>query len=221
MPNNKFIPLNYTKLDDDEMLSRAKEYYELMEKRRSVREFSSEKVNISLIEYAIKTAGTAPSGANKQPWRFVIVESPDIKKKIRDAAEEEEKLNYGGRMPESWLKDLEPFGTNWQKEFLEVAPYLIVVFKIDYEKDEEGKIQKHYYVNDSVGIACGMLLAALHNMGLATLTHTPSPMNFLQKILDRPMNEKPFLLIPVGYPVNGCQVPDIKRKELEEIIIRV
>ena len=151
----------------------------------------------------------------------MVVESPDVKKKIREAAEDEEKLNYSGRMPDSWLKDLEPFGTDWQKEFLEIAPYLIVVFKIDYEKDEKGNILKHYYVNDSVGIACGMLLAALHNMGLATLTHTPSPMNFLQKILNRPANEKPFLLVPVGYPADECQVPDIKRKELEEIMIRV
>ncbi len=213
----KFEKYSFVKYPEDEMLSRAESFYELMTKRRTVRAFSTENVNQRLIELAIKTAGTAPSGANKQPWRFVVVKSPEVKKEIRVAAEKEEKDNYEGRMPESWLKDLEQFGTDWHKDFLEIAPYLIVVFKIDYDLEDE-KIKKNYYVNDSVGIATGMLLTALHNMGLYALTHTPSPMNFLREILDRPKNEKPFLLIPVGYPAEGCEVPVIEKKKLEEIM---
>lgn len=214
----KFEKYSFDKYPEDEMISRAESFYELMTKRRTIREFSSEDVDIKLIELAIKTAGTAPSGANKQPWRFVVVESSEVKKEIRIAAEKEEKENYEGRMPESWLKELEQFGTDWHKEFLEIAPYLIVVFKIDYELEDE-KIKKNYYVNDSVGIATGMLLTALHNMGLYTLSHTPSPMNFLRDILQRPKNEKPFLLIPVGYPAKECEVPVIKKKDLGEIMI--
>ncbi len=214
-----FIKLDFEKKSNDVMISRAEEFYSLMDKRRTVREFSSEKVDIKLIELAIKTANTAPSGAHKQPWKFAVVESPDLKKQIRESAEQEEKENYERRFPESWLKDLAPFGTDWHKEFLEIAPYLIVVFKIDYIREESG-LQKHYYVNESVGIATGMLLTALHNMGLTTLTHTPNPMNFLQKILGRPSNEKPYLLIPVGYPKGGTEVPDLKRKDLEDIVLR-
>ncbi len=218
--NYEFKNLDFKKYPGDEMLERAEDYYEDMKRRRSVRSFSREKVDIQLIEYAVLTAGTAPSGANKQPWRFVVVESPAIKKEIKVAAEKEEKESYEHRMPDAWLKDLEPLGTDWHKEFLEIAPYLIVVFKIDYEKEDE-KIKKHYYVNESVGIATGMLLAALHNMGLATLTHTPSPMNFLRDILGRPKNEKPFMLIPVGYPAEDCEVPVITKKTLNEIMMKV
>lgn len=216
----EFKKLDFKRYSEEEMVSRAEIFYENMKSRRSVRFFAHEKVDIKLLEYAIKTAGTAPSGANKQPWRFVIVDSPEIKSEIREAAEIEEKESYEHRMPDTWLKDLEPLGTDWHKEFLEIAPYLIVVFKIDYEKEDE-KIKKHYYVNESVGIATGMLLAALHNMGLATLTHTPSPMNFLRDILGRPKNEKPFMLIPVGYPAEDCEVPVITKKDLNEIMMVV
>lgn len=213
----KFNRFDYDKLSEEESYLRAKAFYELMNKRRSLRFFSPESVDIRLLEYAVKTAGTAPSGANKQPWKFIIVKSQEIKKEIRIAAEKEERESYEKRMPQSWLDDLAPIGTDWHKEFLEIAPYLIVVFRIDYLKVDSG-LRKHYYVNESVGIATGILLSALQNMGLVTLTHTPSPMNFLQKILNRPSNEKPYLLIPVGYPANDAVVPDISRKNLEEIM---
>lgn len=216
----KFRKFQYNKISEDESLEKGKEFYEVMKKRRSIRNFSPEKFDIGLIELAIKTAGTAPSGANKQPWRFVIVESPIVKKEIRIAAEKEEKESYERRMPQSWLDDLAPLGTDWHKEFLEIAPYLIVVFKIDFVKSDN-ELKKHYYVNESVGLATGMLLAALQNMGLSTLTHTPSPMNFLQKILDRPSNEKPYLLIPVGYPAEDAEVPDITKKQLPEIMLKI
>lgn len=192
-----------------------------MRRRRTVREFSPDPVPFELIELAIKTAGSAPSGANQQPWHFTIVSDDEIKRRIRFAAEEEERENYSGRFPDEWLEVLAPLGTDWHKDFLEIAPYLIVVFKIDYgiEKQPDGGERriKHYYVNESVGIACGMLLAALHHAGLATLTHTPNPMGFLSEILERPKNEKPFLLIPVGYPAEGVKVPDITKKTFGEI----
>lgn len=170
------------------------------------------------METIIATAGTAPSGANKQPWKFVLVDDPALKREIRSAAEKEEKESYQHRMPQEWLDDLEPLGTDWHKEFLEIAPWLIVVFREKY-RIEEGKQRKNYYVDESVGIACGFLLAAIHNAGLASLTHTPSPMNFLRDILGRPQNEVPYLLIPVGYPAEGAEVPDITRKQLDEILI--
>jgi len=218
--NHKFKEFKHDRFSHEQSLKRGLEFCEMMSKRRSIRSFSNEKFDIKLIRTAILTAGTAPSGANKQPWRFVIVESPEIKKEIRTAAEKEEKESYERRMPQSWLDDLAPLGTDWHKEFLETAPYLIVVFKIDYLK--EGKeLKKHYYVNESVGIATGILLSALQNMGLVTLTHTPSPMNFLQKILNRPSNEKPYLLIPVGYPAKDAIVPDIKKKKSGEIMMVV
>ncbi len=216
-----FIPLDFNRLSPEEQQRRAVEFYELMKRRRTVREFSPEPVPFELIELAIKTAGVAPSGANQQPWRFVVVSNPEIKRRIRLAAEEEERENYSGRFPDEWLQALAPLGTDWHKEFLETAPYLIVVFKIDYgvESTPDGGERriKHYYVNESVGIACGMLLAALHNAGLATLTHTPNPMGFLSEILKRPKNEKPYLLVPVGYPADGVKVPDITKKRFEEI----
>ncbi len=217
----EFIPLEFKRLEAEEQRRRAVEFYELMKRRRTVREFSPESVPFELIELAIKTAGVAPSGANQQPWRFIVVSNAEIKRRIRLAAEEEERENYGGRFPDEWLQALAPLGTDWHKEFLEIAPFLIVVFKIDYgvERAQDGREQKikHYYVNESVGIACGMLLTGLHNAGLATLTHTPNPMGFLSEILKRPKNEKPYLLIPVGFPAGGAKVPDITKKTFEEI----
>jgi iodotyrosine deiodinase len=222
MMSYEFIPLDFRRLGSEEQRRRAVEFYELMRRRRAVREFSPDPAPFELIEMAIKTAGAAPSGANQQPWRFVVVGDPEIKRRIRLAAEKEERENYGGRFPGEWLQALAPLGTDWHKEFLEVAPYLIVVFKIDYNVErlpDGGKRKiKHYYVNESVGIACGMLLAALHNAGLATLPHTPNPMSFLNEILKRPKNEKPYLLVPVGYPADGVKVPDITKKHLEDIM---
>jgi nitroreductase len=189
-----------------------------MAERRTVRHFSERAVPFEIIENAIRAAASAPSGANQQPWRFVVVSDPEIKRAIRLAAEEEERTNYNGRFPQEWLDALRPLGTDWHKEFLEVAPWLIVVFRIDYGLDGDRRI-KHYYVSESVGIACGVLLTALHLSGIATLTHTPSPMGFLSRILGRPANERPFLLIPAGYPAEGAEVPDIRRKRLDEVLI--
>ena len=190
-----------------------------MNQRRTVREFDSRNIPLDVMENIIQTAGTAPSGAHKQPWTFCLISDPEMKKQIRIAAEEEEKISYTSRMPESWKNDLAPLGTDWEKPFLEIAPYLIVVFKQSYGMLNGEKIQ-HYYVNESVGIACGFLIAAIHQAGLVTVTHTPSPMNFLSDILQRPKHEKPFLLLPVGYPAKETYVPDIERKQLEEILIR-
>ncbi len=187
-------------------------------RRRSVRTFSPEPVPLELIENAIRFAGSAPSGANQQPWRFVVVRDAELKRQIREAAEVEERENYEHRFPEEWKHALEPFATDWHKEYLEIAPYLIVVFRIDYGL-EDGKKIKHYYVQESVGIATGFLIAALHEAGLATLVHTPNPMGFLTRILDRPVNERPFLLLPVGYPAKGVTVPAIEKKPLAEICI--
>jgi nitroreductase len=189
-----------------------------MNKRRSVREFSDKAVPMEVIENIIKTASSAPSGAHKQPWTFCVVRNPDIKKQIRTAAEKEEYINYNGRMSEEWLDDLKVFGTDWHKPFLEIAPYLIIVFKKAYDLNDNGEKLKNYYVNESVGIACGFLISAIHQAGLITLTHTPSPMNFLEKILNRPKNERAFLLLPVGYPAENAEVPVLKRKDLEEVM---
>ena len=191
-----------------------------MNQRRSVRFFSDQAVPESVMENIIKTAGTAPSGAHKQPWTFCLISDPEIKKKVRIAAEKEEYDNYHGRMSQEWLKDLEPFGTDWHKEFLEIAPYLIVVFKKSYNLESDGTKTKNYYVNESVGIAAGMLISAIHHAGLVTLTHTPSPMNFLAEVLDRPAHEKAFLLLPVGYPAQDATVPDLERKALDQILIK-
>lgn len=190
-----------------------------MSTRRTVRDFSPTPFPFELIEQAIATAATAPSGANQQPWRFVVVSDPDLKRQIRIAAEAEERENYENRFPQEWLDALAPFATDWQKPFLEICPYIIVVFRIDYGLDGDRKI-KHYYVQESVGIATGFLLAALHLSGLATLTHTPSPMGFLGQILGRPANERPFLLIPVGYSAPDAQVPMLTKKPLDEVLIR-
>ncbi|MBK6623231.1 MAG: nitroreductase family protein [Saprospirales bacterium] len=215
----RFIPFRPTAYPPGEMLERSHSFYELMNRRRTVRDFSDKPVPAELIEQIILTASTAPSGANKQPWTFCLVSDPAIKKAIREAAEKEEYTNYHGRMSDEWLDDLKTLGTNWEKPFLETAPYLIVVFKKSWEQAGAEKL-KNYYVMESVGLATGFLLAAIHYAGLVALTHTPSPMNFLQEILKRPENEKPFLLIPVGYPAENAEVPDISRKSLEEVLVR-
>jgi iodotyrosine deiodinase len=218
MSSYKSVPLEFTPYSADEMLSRARSFLDLCSRRRTVRHFSDKPVPRELIELIVRTAGTAPSGANKQPWKFVVVEDRETKRRIRIAAEKEEKHSYEHRMPESWLADLAELGTDWHKDFLEIAPYLIVVFKERFRM-ENGVQKKNYYVEESVGIACGFLLAAIHNAGLASLTHTPSPMNFLRDILRRPDYEVPYLLIPVGYPAQDAVVPDIQRKTLEEIMV--
>lgn len=202
-----------------EMILRTKTFYEWMDKRRTLRDFSEKPVPKEVIENILSAASTAPSGAHKQPWTFCIVSNPGLKKQIRIEAEKEEYESYNGRMPEEWLKDLRPLQTDWKKKFLEIAPYLIIVFKHSYELNDKGQKHQNYYVTESCGIACGFLLAAIHHAGLAALTHTPSPMNFLSKLLNRPENEKPYLLIPVGYPATKCWVPDLKRKGLNEIAV--
>ncbi len=213
----KFSSLNFTELPPDEQQRRADEFFEILSRRRTVREYSDRDVPLELIEKAIATAGTAPSGTNMQPWRFVVVRDAAIKSKIREAAEKEERESYHGRMSEKWLRRLAPLGTDENKPFLEIAPCLIVVFRIT-SVEENGETEPTYYSQESVGIAVGLLLAALHNMGLATLTHTPSPMKFLQEILGRPRNEVPFVLIPVGFPADGATVPNIERKPLDGIM---
>jgi nitroreductase len=216
-PEPVFIPLDFHRVSDIDRSARAEEFFSLLQRRRTVRDYSEQAVPLELIRTAIGTAGTAPSGANMQPWRFVVVRDPEVKRLIRAAAEKEEYESYHGRMSEKWLRRLAVLGTDEHKPFLEIAPYLIVVFRIT-SVAEDGETEPTYYSQESVGIAVGMLLAALHNMGLATLTHTPSPMKFLQEILNRPKNEVPYVLIPVGYPADDAKVPDIKRKPLDEIM---
>jgi iodotyrosine deiodinase len=201
---------------ENEMLERSRNFMKFMDSRRTVREISNKTVPLEIIKNIVITASTAPSGANKQPWTFCIVSSKEMKSQIRHAAEKEEYESYNGRMTDEWLKDLAPLGTDWQKPFLEESPYLIIVFKRIFE-EEDGKKKNNYYVSESVGIACGFLIAAIHNAGLVTLTHTPSPMNFLTKLLNRPENERPYLLLPVGLPKEEVFVPDISRKKFEEI----
>lgn len=213
----RHVPYLGEHFSEEEMLKRSEEFYHWLDRRRSVRHFSDKDVPVEVIEQIIRAAGTAPSGAHKQPWKFCAVSNIQLKAKIRKAAEEEEKENYSGRMSERWLKDLAPLGTDENKEFLETAPWLIVVFKEVYEVGENGEKNNNYYVNESVGIACGMLISAIHHAGLVTLTHTPSPMNFLAKLLERPGNERAFLLLPVGYASKDALVPDIHRKQLDEI----
>lgn len=218
-PRAKFIPYHPPHFAEAEMLQRARSFYQEMELRRSVRAFSAEPVPRELIELAIRTASTAPSGAHRQPWHFVVVDDPEIKRRIRVAAEEEERISYeGGRMPPEWLEALEPLGTDWRKPYLETAPYLIAVFEELFGFYDDGRKRKNYYVRESTGLACGLLIAALHHMGLSTLTHTPSPMGFLNRILGRPQNEKALILLPVGYPAADCEVPDLRRKALEEVL---
>ncbi len=212
------VPLAFQRLTSEHQRRRALEFFETVRTRRSVRDFSAEPVPLDVIETAIRAAATAPSGANKQPWHFCVVRDPEIKRRIRQAAEAEERENYERRFPQEWLDDLAPFGTDWRKPFLETAPCLIVVFRLDYALGADGGKSKHYYVNESVGIAAGFLLAALHAAGLATLTHTPSPMGFLGEILERPPNERAFLLVPVGLPAEGARVPALEKKPLEQIL---
>jgi nitroreductase len=199
------------------MLARARSFYAEADERRTTRHFSSEPVPRELLELAIRTAGTAPSGAHRQPWRFVAVNDPAIKARMREAAEAEERENYHGRMPPEWLAALAPLGTDEHKAHITDAPWVVVVFKELYELLPDGRQIKNYYVDESVGIACGLFIAAIHHMGLVTLTHTPSPMKFLATLLGRPANERPYLLMPVGYPAAGAEVPDLARKPLEAI----
>jgi nitroreductase len=215
---HKFIPYKQKELTADEQLNVSQDFFENLDGRRSIREFSDKPVDIRVIENAIKAASTAPSGAHKQPWTFCVVSNTELKHKIREAAEVEEKQNYASRMSERWLEDLEPFGTNWEKPFIDIAPYIVILFKRAYEVID-GEKRNNYYVNESVGIAAGMFIAAIHDAGLCTLTHTPSPMNFLSKVLDRPENERAFLLMPVGHADENAEVPDIKRKGIEDIMV--
>lgn len=200
-------------------LESSKLFFKWLDTRRSVREFSSKPVPKKVIENLIKSGSTAPSGAHKQPWTFCAISNAELKTEIRRLAEIEEKENYESRMSERWKKDLEPLATDMHKPFLEDAPWLIVAFKKAYEIDELGNKHNNYYVNESIGISCGMLISAIHNAGLVTLTHTPSPMNFLSKILDRPKNERAFLLLPVGYPQTPAYVPKLERKSLQEVSV--
>ena len=218
-----FIPLDpapferRTDLEED-----ARRLFEAMNARRSIRDFSPEPVPRRVIEYAIEVASTAPSGAHRQPWRFVLVGDVEVKRRIREAAEAEEFENYeGGRLPQHWREALAPLGTDWRKPFLETAPWLVVVFEERFGVEPDGTQRHNYYVKESVGIACGFFIAALHQLGLATLTHTPSPMAFLTRLLKRPSNERPFILFPVGYPADGAMVPDLKRKSLDEVMVEV
>lgn len=217
MENKGFIRLDYQLSEEEDVVRHSRDFRMNMDKRRSVRFFSDKSIPSEVIENIIMTASSAPSGAHKQPWFFCAVSDALIKNKIREAAEKEEYENYHGRMSEEWLKDLEKFDTDWRKEFLTTAPWLIVIFKKAFDM-ENGEKSKNYYVNESVGIATGFLIAAIHMTGLVTLTHTPSPMNFLQHILNRPDNERPFLLLPVGYPADGVQVPDLWRKDVKDVL---
>ncbi|MEL7059000.1 MAG: nitroreductase family protein [Acidobacteriota bacterium] len=214
-----FVPYRPERPDPGEMRRLADGFYRRMDARRSVRHFAPDPVPRELIETAIRTASTAPSGAHRQPWRFVAVSEPDIKRRIREAAEHEERISYESRMPDEWLEALRPFGTDWRKPYLETVPWIVVCFEELYGIEPDGSKRKNYYVPQSVGLACGLFIAALHTMGLATLTHTPSPMKFLSEILGRPRNEKPFILFPIGYPAPDAEVPDIERKGLEEIAL--
>ncbi len=218
MTQSKFIPYSEFPLyPEAEMKKRAADFYAEMRRRRSVRDFSDRPVPREVIENCLRTAGSAPSGANRQPWHFVVVSDPQVKKQIRQAAEEQEQAFYTERAPDDWLEALAPLGTDAHKPFLEKAPYLIVIFAQSYGVAENGRRLKNYYVQESVGIATGFLIAALHHAGLACLTHTPSPMGFLNQILKRPSSERPFLILVVGYPAEGAKVPDIQKKPLEEI----
>jgi iodotyrosine deiodinase len=215
------VPYRRPRLPEPVALERARDFRAEMGARRSIRMFSADPVPREMIELAILTAASAPSGAHQQPWTFVAVNDPDVKGRIREAAEAEERRNYAGRMPADWLSALAPLGTDWRKPFLEIAPWIVVLFEQVHGWHPDGSISKHYYARESVGIACGLFIAAIHRMGLATLTHTPSPMRFLSRILDRPSNERPFVLLPVGYPAEDCTVPDLTRRPLDEVAVFV
>lgn len=218
MAEPSFLPLtSYREYPAGEMVRRARGFYEDLKRRRTVRDFSSRPVSREIIESCLLAAGTAPNGANLQPWHFVAVSDPELKRKIRIGAEKEEQEFYSGRAPDEWLEALAPLGTDEHKPFLEKAPYLIAVFTQRYGVLPDGRQVKHYYAVESVGIATGMLITAVHNAGLVSLTHTPSPMGFLNTLLGRPENERPFLLLVVGYPAEGAEVPEISKKPLREI----
>jgi iodotyrosine deiodinase len=218
MKTHGFEPLpDYRTYPEGEMQQRAIDFHRHVQRRRTVRDFSDREVPLEVIENCIRSAATAPSGANRQPWHFAVISDPEVKKKIRIGAEKEESDFYGWRAPEDWLEALEPFATDEHKPFLEIAPYLIVIFAQMHGQDDEGEKVKHYYVNESVGIATGILITALHDAGLATLTHTPSPMRFLNDLLDRPRYERPFLVLVAGHPSETAQVPKISKKTLEEV----
>ena len=217
MDETSFIPYkNYKSYSIEEMKKRSQVFLENIKERRTIRNFSEKPVPKEIIENCLRAASSAPSGANRQPWHFSVVSDPETKKKIREAAEKEEKKLYSGRAPDEWLEALEPLGTDENKPFLELAPYLIIIFSESYGLDTEGKKIKNYYVSESVGIATGLLITALHNAGLATLTHTPSPMNFLREILGRGENERAFLILVTGLPADDVEVPNIRKKSLEE-----
>jgi iodotyrosine deiodinase len=215
------VPLTYERPTAEEALAGSREFLRLLEARRSIRLFSTEPVPIELVENAIRAAGTAPSGAHQQPWTFVLVSDPDVKRRLREGAEAEEREFYERRATPEWLEAIGRIGTDWVKTHITDAPYVIVVFEQAWRPGEDGQKVKHYYVRESVGIAVGFLLAALQAAGLCALTHTPSPMRFLTEILGRPENERPFILIPVGYPAEDAEVPDLARKPLDEILVRV
>ena len=214
---NGHHPLEFQRFAADEMDARSQDWLEHLRLRRSVRDFSTESIPLDVVERCIEAACQAPSGANKQPWTFVLVTEPEVKRRIREAAEKEERAFYNGRAPDSWLEDLDPLGTGPEKPFLESAPALIVIFA---QRHGATKDDRHYYVAESVGIAAGFLIASLHHAGFATLTHTPSPMKFLGEILERPDNERAYLLLPIGYPAADCAVPSIVRKPLSQTLIR-
>jgi nitroreductase len=219
MNGDGFMPLDgYERIPVEEMQNRARELYQEMSRRRSVRDFSEEAVPREAIEYSLRVAGTAPSGANRQPWHFVVVENQETKQRIRAAAEKEELAFYGGRAPDEWLRAVRPLGTSAEKPFLEKAPAIIAVFAQNYRAESDDSKTKNYYVNESVGLACGMLISSLHLCGLACLVHTPSPMRFLNEILDRPQSERPYLLLIVGYPASGVRVPVISRRPFAEYV---
>ncbi|GAA2033570.1 nitroreductase family protein [Nocardiopsis rhodophaea] len=215
-----FIPYRPERYPEEEMLRRGRGFYELMDQRRSVRFFSDAPVPRECVELAVRTASTAPSGAHQQPWKFVVIGDAETKKRVREAAEAEERQNYeGGRLPPDWREALAPLETTSDKAYLETVPWLVVCFAEKYEPRPDGGKRKHYYVNESVGIACGMFIAALHTMGLSTLTHTPNPMAFLTEICERPSNERPYILFPVGYAADDAEVPDLVRKPLSDVLI--
>jgi nitroreductase len=219
MTEPPFLPYHLDRYPEAEMLRRARDFYAFLSGRRSVRHFAPDPVPRELIELAIATASTAPSGAHRQPWRFVAISDPALKRRIRIAAEAEERASYEGRMADEWLEALRPLGTDWHKPFLETAPWLVVVFEEVHGLTADGRPRKNYYVKESVGIACGLFIVALHQMGLATLTHTPSPMAFLAQLLGRPANERPYILFPIGYPDHEAMVPNLRRKALDEVAI--
>ena len=214
-----FVQYQHETYPDNEMIAKSNQFYHWMNERRTVRDFSDKPIPQEVIENILLTSSTAPSGAHKQPWTFCVITDPQIKKEIRIAAEKEEQESYTSRMSEEWVADLRPLQTDWQKPFLEIAPVLILIFKKAYDLRDDGTKKTNYYVNESTGIACGFMLAAIHHAGLVALTHTPSPMNFLTKILKRPENERPYLLIPIGYPIEGTYVPDLRRKGLDEFCV--